>query len=205
MERKKKRIAILGSTGSIGTQALQVIAEHPDLFEAEVLTANNRVDLLVAQARQFQPNAVVIANESKYPELREALADQPIKVYGGSDALCQVVESQEVDVVLTALVGFAGLLPTIHAIRARKLIALANKETLVVAGELVTQLAQTFRAPILPVDSEHSAIFQCLAGEGNNKIDKILLTASGGPFRTFTKEQLRDVTWVPKSLSTRPR
>ena len=194
MERKKKRIAILGSTGSIGTQALQVIAEHPDLFEAEVLTANNRVDLLVAQARQFQPNAVVIANESKYPELREALADQPIKVYSGSDALCQVVESQEVDVVLTALVGFAGLLPTIHAIRARKLIALANKETLVVAGELVTQLAQTFRAPILPVDSEHSAIFQCLAGEGNNKIDKILLTASGGPFRTFTKEQLRDVT-----------
>ena len=144
MERKKKRIAILGSTGSIGTQALQVIAEHPDLFEAEVLTANNRVDLLVAQARQFQPNAVVIANESKYPELREALADQPIKVYSGSDALCQVVESQEVDVVLTALVGFAGLLPTIHAIRARKLIALANKETLVVAGELVTQLAQTF-------------------------------------------------------------
>ena len=194
MEKKKKRIAILGSTGSIGTQALQVIDEHPDLFEVEVLTANDRVDLLAAQARKYQPDAVVIANEAKYQTLCGALADLPVKVYCGSGALCQVVESQEVDVVLTALVGFAGLLPTIHAIRARKLIALANKETLVVAGELVTQLARTFRTPILPVDSEHSAIFQSLAGEGDNKIEKILLTASGGPFRTFTKEQLREVT-----------
>ena len=190
----KKRIAILGSTGSIGTQALRVIGEHPDLFEAEVLTAYNQTDLLIEQARRFQPNAVVIANEDKYETLCRSLKDLPIKVYCGSSALCEVVESDTVDVVLTALVGFAGLLPTIHAIRARKQIALANKETLVVAGELVTRLAQQYRTPILPVDSEHSAIFQCLAGEGNNEIDKILLTASGGPFRHCSAEQLNKVT-----------
>ena len=189
-----KKIAILGSTGSIGTQALQVIAEHPDLFQAEVLTANNQVDKLIEQARRFLPDAVVIANESKYEQLSRALADVPVKVYAGSEALCEVVESGQVDVVLTALVGFSGLQPTIRAIRARKLVALANKETLVVAGELVTRLSQQFHAPILPVDSEHSAIFQCLAGEGQNEIDKILLTASGGPFRNYTKEQLSGVT-----------
>ncbi len=190
----KKRIAILGSTGSIGTQALQVIAEHPDLFEAEVLTANNQSELLIAQARRFLPNVVVIANENKYEAVRQGLEDLPVKVYCGYAALCQVVESETVDVVLTALVGFAGLLPTIHAIRASKQIALANKETLVVAGELVTRLAQEYRVPILPVDSEHSAIFQCLAGEGDNEIDKILLTASGGPFRTLSAEELSQVT-----------
>ena len=189
-----KRIAILGSTGSIGSQTLQVIAEHPDLFEAEVLTANNQVEKLIEQARRFMPDAVVIANEEKYETLRDALADLPIKVYAGQKALCEVVESGSVDIVLAALVGFAGLLPTIHAIRARKLVALANKETLVVAGELVTQLARQYRAPILPVDSEHSAIFQSLVGEDENEIDKILLTASGGPFREFSMEQLRHVT-----------
>lgn len=190
----KKRIAILGSTGSIGTQALQVMEEHPDLFEAEVLTANNQVDKLIEQARKFQPNAVVIANETLYDKLCDALSDLPVKVYCGREALCQVVEGDNVDVVLAALVGFAGLLPTIHAIKARKMIALANKETLVVAGELITQLAQACHAPILPVDSEHSAIFQSLAGEGNNEIDKILLTASGGPFRNFSSEELKSVT-----------
>lgn len=189
-----KRIAILGSTGSIGSQTLQVIAEHPDLFEAEVLTANNQVEKLIEQARRFMPDAVVIANEEKYETLRDALVDLPIKVYAGQKALCEVVESGSVDIVLAALVGFAGLLPTIHAIRARKLVALANKETLVVAGELVTQLARQYRAPILPVDSEHSAIFQSLVGEDENEIDKILLTASGGPFREFSAEQLRHVT-----------
>ena len=190
----KKQIAILGSTGSIGTQALQVIEEHPDLYEAYVLTANNRVDNLIAQARKFMPEAVVIANESKYPELKEALADLPIKVYAGEDALCQIVQENPVDMVLAAMVGYAGLRPTMNAIRARKPIALANKETLVVAGELINELARVNGTPILPVDSEHSAIFQCLAGEGNNGIEKILLTASGGPFRTFTHEQLATVT-----------
>ena len=190
----KQRIAILGSTGSIGTQALQVIDEHPDLFEAVVLTANNQVDLLIEQARRFQPDTVVIANTEKYEQLKEALSDLPIKVYAGSEALCQVVESSVVDVVLTALVGFSGLQPTIHAIRARKQIALANKETLVVAGELVTRLARQYCVPIIPVDSEHSAIFQSLAGEGTNEIDKILLTASGGPFRLMPAEQLASVT-----------
>ncbi|MDD4760613.1 MAG: 1-deoxy-D-xylulose-5-phosphate reductoisomerase [Bacteroidaceae bacterium] len=189
-----KRIAILGSTGSIGTQALQVIAEHPDLFQVEVLTANDQVNKLIEQARCFNPDAVVIANEDKYATLRDALIDLPIKVYAGADALCEVVESGSIDIVLMALVGFAGLRPTLHAIRSRKLIALANKETLVVAGELVTQLARQYRAPILPVDSEHSAIFQSLVGEGQNEIDKILLTASGGPFREFSAEQLRHVT-----------
>lgn len=191
---KRKQIAILGSTGSIGTQALQVIAEHPDLYEVYALTANNRVELLIEQARQFLPEAVVIANEDKYTQLKEALQDLPIKVYAGVEALSQVVESQPIDVVLTAMVGYAGLKPTINAIKARKAIALANKETLVVAGELINDLAQQYRVPILPVDSEHSAVFQCLAGEIGNPIEKVILTASGGPFRTCTLEQLKSVT-----------
>ena len=188
----KKQIAILGSTGSIGTQALQVIEEHPDLYEVYALTANNRVDKLIEQARKFQPEAVVIANEDKYQQLKDALADLPVKVYAGADALCEIVESGPVNIVLTAMVGYAGLKPTINAIKAGKTIALANKETLVVAGELITELAQQYRTPILPVDSEHSAIFQCL--EMNNPISKVILTASGGPFRTFSMEQLATVT-----------
>ena len=188
----KKQIAILGSTGSIGTQALQVIEEHPDLYEAYVLTANNKVDLLVEQARKFHPEAVVIANEDKYLQLKEALSDLPIKVYAGADAICQVVESQPIDIVLTAMMGYAGLRPTMSAIRAGKIIALANKETMVVAGELINALANEYHTPILPVDSEHSAIFQCL--EMNNPLEKVILTASGGPFRTFTMEQLQYVT-----------
>lgn len=188
-----KQIAILGSTGSIGTQALQVIAEHPDRFEARILTAKSRWQLLAEQARQFMPAAVVIADEAHYPALRDALADLPIQVYAGTDALCQVVESSEVDMVLTAMVGFAGLPPTIAAIRARKPIALANKETMVVAGELINRLCREYEVPILPVDSEHSAIFQSLIGEVS-PIEKIILTASGGPFRTFTREQLETVT-----------
>lgn len=190
----KKLIAILGSTGSIGTQALQVIEEHPDKYEAYVLTANNRVDELIAQARKFKPEAVVIANKSKYPQLKEALADLPIKVYAGEEALCQIVQEKAIDMVLTAMVGYAGLRPTMNAIRARKAIALANKETLVVAGELINALARVNRTPILPVDSEHSAVFQCLAGEAGNAIEKVILTASGGPFRTFSHEQLKTVT-----------
>lgn len=190
----KKQIAILGSTGSIGTQALQVIEEHPDLYEAYVLTANNRVDELIAQARRFMPEAVVIANEAKYAQLKEALADLPIKVYAGEEAICQIVQEEPVDMVLTAMVGYAGLRPTIHAIRAHKTIALANKETLVVAGDLINDLARVNGTPILPVDSEHSAVFQCLAGEAGNPIEKVILTASGGPFRTFTAEQLKTVT-----------
>ena len=188
----KKQIAILGSTGSIGTQALQVIEEHPDLYEAYVLTANNKVDLLAQQARKFQPAAVVIANEDKYLQLKEALSDLPVKVYAGADALCQVVQEKPVDIVLTAMVGYAGLRPTMNAIRAGKVIALANKETMVVAGELVNALANEYQTPILPVDSEHSAIFQCL--EFNNPLEKVILTASGGPFRTFTMDQLKTVT-----------
>ena len=188
----KKQIAILGSTGSIGTQALQVIEEHPDLYEAYVLTANNKVDLLVEQARKFHPEAVVIDNEDKYLQLKEALSDLPIKVYAGADAICQVVESQPIDIVLTAMMGYAGLRPTMSAIRAGKIIALANKETMVVAGELINALANEYHTPILPVDSEHSAIFQCL--EMNNPLEKVILTASGGPFRTFTMEQLQYVT-----------
>lgn len=191
---KKKQIAILGSTGSIGTQALEVIAEHPDLYEVYALTANNRVELLIKQALKFQPEVVVIANESKYTQLKEALENQPIKVYAGADALAQVVEAQPIDIVLTAMVGYAGLKPTINAIRARKTIALANKETLVVAGKLINELAQQYKTPILPVDSEHSAVFQCLAGEIGNPIEKVILTASGGPFRTCTLEQLAYVT-----------
>lgn len=188
----KKQIAILGSTGSIGTQALQVIEEHPDLYEVYALTANNKVEKLIEQARKFQPEAVVIANEDKYQQLKDALADLPIKVYAGADALCEIVESGPVNIVLTAMVGYAGLKPTMNAIMAGKTIALANKETLVVAGELITELAQQYRTPILPVDSEHSAIFQCL--EMNNPISKVILTASGGPFRTFSMEQLATVT-----------
>lgn len=191
----KKQIAILGSTGSIGTQALQVIDEHPDLFEAYCLTANNKVKELAEQARRYNPAAVVIANEDKYEELKSQLADLPdIKVYAGKQAIDEIVEAGPIDMVLTAMVGFAGLNPTIHAIKAHKKICLANKETLVVAGELICELAQKYHAPIIPVDSEHSAIFQSLAGEGDNEIEKILLTASGGPFRNFTKEQLATVT-----------
>ena len=183
----------MGSTGSIGTQALQVIEEHSDLFEAYVLTAGRNADLLIRQARKFLPCAVVIADESKYETVREALASLPIQVYAGSEALCQVVAMEPVDMVLTALVGFSGLQPTISAIKACKPIALANKETLVVAGELITSLCQEYGVPLLPVDSEHSAIFQSLMGE-QSEIEKIILTASGGPFRTFSPEQMRDVT-----------
>lgn len=191
----KKQIAILGSTGSIGTQALQVIEEHSELYEVYCLTANNRVEKLAEQARKFKPAAVVIANEQRYDELKAELSDQPdIKVYAGEKALNEIVESGPIDMVLTAMVGFAGLSPTIHAIKARKTICLANKETLVVAGELIRDLAAQYRTPILPVDSEHSAIFQSLVGEDNNEIEKILLTASGGPFRNFTMEQLATVT-----------
>jgi 1-deoxy-D-xylulose-5-phosphate reductoisomerase len=191
---KKRSIAILGSTGSIGTQTLQVVEEHPDKFEVYAITANTRVDELIQQARKFMPEAVVIADESKYTQLKEALADLPIKVYGGYESICQIVESSPIDIVVTAMVGFSGLRPTINAIKAGKAIALANKETMVVAGELINELAMKHRTPILPVDSEHSAIFQCLAGEMNNKVEKLILTASGGPFRTFTKEQLEHVT-----------
>lgn len=191
----KKQICILGSTGSIGTQALDIIAQHSDLYEVYALTANNRVDELAAQARRFHPAAVVIANETHYERLKNALADEPeIKVYAGQSALDEIVEAEPIDMVLTAMVGFAGLAPTIHAIRSHKKICLANKETLVVAGELICRLAQEYHVPIIPVDSEHSAIFQCLTGEGDNGIDKILLTASGGPFRLFTKEQMSRVT-----------
>jgi 1-deoxy-D-xylulose-5-phosphate reductoisomerase len=193
-DKRMKGIAILGSTGSIGTQALSVIKEHPDRYEAVVLTAYNQADKLIEQARAFQPDSVVIANEVHYDKVKEALADLPIKVYTGAQSLCEVVQSDAVDMVLTAMVGFAGLAPTMAAIRAHKTIALANKETLVVAGELISALAQENRTPILPVDSEHSAIFQSLVGEGDNEIDKIILTASGGPFRTFTQEQLATVT-----------
>ncbi len=188
----RKKIAILGSTGSIGAQALQVIEEQSHLYEAYVLTAGSNADLLISQARKFVPAAVVIANETYYNKVRDALADLPVKVYAGADALCQVVQDTNVDIVLASMVGFAGLKPTISAIKARKQIALANKETLVVAGELIIRLAAEYQVPILPVDSEHSAIFQCL--EPNNKIEKILLTCSGGPFRTFTAEQLEGAT-----------
>lgn len=191
----KQQICILGSTGSIGTQALEVIRQHPDRYEAYTLTANNHWELLAQQAREFHPAAVVIANEAHYEALKEALRDEPdTKVYAGRDAVCQIVEAGPITMVLTAMVGFSGLTPTIRAIRARKTICLANKETLVVAGELICQLAEAYRVPILPVDSEHSAIFQSLVGEGDNEISKLLLTCSGGPFRKFTHEQLRHVT-----------
>ena len=190
----KRQIAILGSTGSIGTQALQVIEEHSDKYEVYALTANNNVDLLISQARKFVPDVVVVANEAHYTTLRDALADLPIKVYAGADALADVATAEPIDMVLASMVGYAGLRPTMNAIRAGKPIALANKETLVVAGELVTQLAIENRVPLLPVDSEHSAIFQCLAGEMNNPIEKLLLTASGGPFRTWSMKQLQHAT-----------
>lgn len=191
----KQQICILGSTGSIGTQALEVIRQHPDRYEAYALTANNHWELLAQQAREFHPAAVVIANEAHYEALKEALRDEPdTKVYAGRDAVCQIVEAGPITMVLTAMVGFSGLTPTIRAIQARKTICLANKETLVVAGELICQLAEAYRVPILPVDSEHSAIFQSLVGEGDNEISKLLLTCSGGPFRKFTHDQLRHVT-----------
>lgn len=189
----KRKIAILGSTGSIGTQALDVVREHSDRFEVYAITANNNLELLINQAREFEPEIVVIANEGKYLALKDALSDLPIKVWGGSDAISEVVQDTAIDIVLTAMVGYSGLKPTISAIKAKKTIALANKETLVVAGELIVSLAMEYKAPILPVDSEHSAIFQCLNGE-NSPIEKILLTASGGPFRTFTQEQLTTVS-----------
>jgi 1-deoxy-D-xylulose-5-phosphate reductoisomerase len=190
----KRQLAILGSTGSIGTQALQVVNEHRDLFEIYALTANNQVELLIEQAHAFMPEVVVIANEAKYLTLKEALKDLPIKVWAGSDAIAQVVEAEPIDLVLTAMVGYSGVKPTIQAIRAGKAIALANKETMVVAGELITQLAHEHKVPILPVDSEHSAIFQCLVGDWENPIEKIILTASGGPFRTKTIDELAHVT-----------
>ena len=191
---KKRQLAILGWTGSIGTQALEVVSEHSDLFEVYALTANNQVDLLINQARKYMPEVVVIANERKYPELKEALEDLPIKVWAGADAIAQMVQSEPIDMVLTAMVGYSGLRPTISAIKAGKAIALANKETLVVAGELIMKLAAEHKVPILPVDSEHSAIFQCLTGAYDNPIEKILLTASGGPFRRKTLEELATVT-----------
>ena len=190
----KRKLVILGSTGSIGTQALEVVDEHPDLFEVYAITANNQVDLLINQARKFNPEIVVIANEQKYSELKEALEDLPIKVWAGADAIDQVVQLEPIDMVLTAMVGYSGLKPTIAAIKSKKAIALANKETLVVAGELIMSLAAEYNVPILPVDSEHSAIFQCLVGEWQNPVEKILLTASGGPFRAKTIEDLASVT-----------
>ena len=189
-----KKVCILGATGSIGTQALDVIRQHPEHFEAHTLTAYNNAPLLIQQAREFQPDTVVIVREDLYQEVSDALADLPIKVYTGSQALCEVVTNGDIDIVLTAMVGFAGLRPTIAAIQAHKTIALANKETLVVAGELICELAIKNKVAILPVDSEHSAILQSITGEGDNKIEKILLTASGGPFRTFSKEQMQTVT-----------
>ena len=189
-----RHLAIIGSTGSIGTQALEVVSEHSGLFEVYALTANDNAELLIEQAHRFLPDTVVIANEKKYPEVKEALEDLPVKVWAGADALAQVVTAAPIDIVLTALVGYAGLRPTIEAIKAKKNIALANKETLVVAGELITNLAHENQTSIIPVDSEHSAIFQCLNGERHNAVEKILLTASGGPFITKTKQELETVT-----------
>lgn len=190
----KKRIAILGSTGSIGTQALEVISMHPDEFQLEVITGNQNAELLIKQAIQFEPNVVVIANHEKYAFVQEKLEKYPIKIYAGHDAISQVVEMDTIDIVLTALVGYSGLVPTINAINARKTIALANKETMVVAGELISKLAFEKRVAIIPVDSEHSAIFQCLSGEKMNSIEKIYLTASGGPFLGKSSEFLKNVT-----------
>ncbi|MBO6190762.1 MAG: 1-deoxy-D-xylulose-5-phosphate reductoisomerase [Alloprevotella sp.] len=189
-----KRIAILGSTGSIGTQALDVIRQHPDRFEAHTLTAGSNATLLIEQAREFQPDTVVIADESRYAEVRDALTDLPIKVYAGSEAICQVAAADSVDMVLAAMVGFAGLRPAVSALQAGKALALANKETLVVAGDVMTRLVCENHCALLPVDSEHSAIFQCLNGESHNRIEKILLTASGGPFRKFSDEEMHHVT-----------
>lgn len=195
-----RKIAILGSTGSIGTQALDVISSHPDLFEAYALTANNNVDLLIEQARHFQPELVVIANASHYDELKRGLSDLPIKVYAGAQALCDIVQDTNIDIVLASMVGFAGLKPTISAIKAQKAIALANKETLVVAGDLITRLCKQYSVPLLPVDSEHSAIFQCL--EPGNAVEKLLLTASGGPFRQFSASALKDAS--PRQALSHP-
>jgi len=189
-----KKIALLGSTGSIGRQTLEIIENNPELFSVEVLTANNNVDLLVEQALKFMPNVVIISNEAKYTQVKEALSKYPIKVYAGCDAIAQVVEMGTVDTVVTAMVGYSGLLPTIRAIKAGKQIALANKETLVVAGDLINRLAIENRSEILPIDSEHSAIFQCMVGEADNSVEKIILTCSGGPFHGKTKEQLEKVT-----------
>ena len=194
MENTRKHLAILGSTGSIGTQALDVVEANKDLFVVEVLTANSNSELLIQQALQYKPNAVVIANESKYDEVKNALNSTDIKVYAGKESLSQVVEMDTIDVVLTALVGYSGLKPTINAIKAKKSIALANKETLVVAGSLITELAKENGVNIYPVDSEHSAIFQCLVGEFHNPIEKIYLTASGGPFRGWKKDELINVS-----------
>lgn len=194
MNTPQKKIAVLGSTGSIGIQALDVIASHPDLLQAEVLTANHNASLLIEQARKYNPNAVVIANESLYEQVKQALADTDVKVYAGENALCSVLQMDSIDIVLTALVGYSGLKPTISAIEAGKSIALANKETLVVAGDLITRLAREKGVNIYPVDSEHSAIFQCLVGEFHNKIEKIILTASGGPFRGKKRDALAAVT-----------
>ena len=191
-----KQLAILGSTGSIGTQALEVASEHAGLFEIYALTTNNNADLLIEQAHKYMPDTVVIANEKKYPEVKEALEMLPVKVWAGTEAIAQVVSAEPIDMVLTATVGYAGLRPTIEAIKAKKAVALANKETLVVAGELITRLAYEYQTPIIPVDSEHSAIFQCLHGEWNNPVEKIVLTASGGPFFNKTAEELR---WVTKT------
>lgn len=191
---EKKRIAILGSTGSIGTKSLEVIENNSDIFEVEVLTANNNVDLLISQAKKFRPNVVVIANKDRYSKVAEALKSLPVKVYAGSDAINQVVEMGSVDLVLTAMVGYSGLIPTYHAVRSGKTIALANKETLVVAGELITRLAIENNSAIIPVDSEHSAIFQCLVGELANRVEKIILTCSGGPFRGKSSYELENVT-----------
>ena len=193
-EIQKKQIAILGSTGSIGTQALEVLAQNVDLFEIYAITANNNVDLLIEQARKFQPEMVAIGNESHYQKLKNELSDLPIKVFAGIESIAQVAEMQPVDIVLTAMVGYSGLKPTINAIKAGKKIALANKETLVVAGELICELALENNSAIIPVDSEHSAIFQCLTGEGNNPVEKLILTASGGPFRTKSIHELETVT-----------
>ncbi|NCB07356.1 MAG: 1-deoxy-D-xylulose-5-phosphate reductoisomerase [Bacteroidia bacterium] len=190
----KKRIAILGSTGSIGTQSLEVIEQNPDKFEVEVLTANNNVDLLIQQAKKFRPNVVVVANAGKYKLVSEALANEPVKVFAGTDSLNQVVEMESVDLVLTAMVGYSGLIPPYHAIKAKKNVALANKETLVVAGEIITRLATENQVDILPIDSEHSAIFQCLVGEFMNPLEKIILTCSGGPFRGKSRDELKNVT-----------
>lgn len=194
MSDTKKQIAILGSTGSIGTQALEVIADNDSLFEVYAITANNQVDLLIEQARKFRPEMVAIANEVHYAKLKDALADLPIKVFAGNESIAQVAEMQPVDIVLTAMVGYSGLKPTMNAIKAGKKIALANKETLVVAGELICDLVEKHNSAILPVDSEHSAIFQCLVGEGNNPIEKLILTASGGPFRNKSLAELEHVT-----------
>ena len=190
----KKRVAILGSTGSIGKQTLEVIEQHPDDFGVEVLTARNSVEELIAQAQKYKPDSVVIGNKEKYQEVKTALADEPVKVYAGNEAIDQIVQGGNVDIVLTAMVGFSGLTPTINAIKAGKTIALANKETMVVAGEIVTELAHKHKVSILPVDSEHSAIFQCLVGEFQNPVEKIYLTASGGPFRGRSLEHMKSVT-----------